>query len=197
MAGAGLAMAPLMPSARVLPGGPTRVLPWHCDRPRQGACRGSCGFPRLGSCRGSPSSGPHVILCIYDLHKDLHATTEVPPEPWFQCSWLGWNPWAQGWLALLVLGKLPQQGSCRGRGGRPGKGLARGSTSPSCSLVFLVLSLSQLSCASGSLRLPSSALLSVVAARGSDRPRTSKGVKRRAPTFVHRQCFSNQRHFTP
>src|SRR3990170_3869771 len=37
-----------------------------------------------------------------------------------------WNPWAQGWLAPLVLGKLPRQGSCRGRGGRPGKGLAGG-----------------------------------------------------------------------
>ena len=109
-----------------LAGGPARVLPWRCSRPRQGACWGSCGFPRLGSRRGSPSSGPHLISHVYDLDKDLHATTEVPPEPWFQCSWFGRNSWAQGWLALLVLGKLPWRGSRRGRGGRPGKGLARG-----------------------------------------------------------------------
>ena len=32
------------------------------------------------------SSGPHLILCVNDLHKDLHATMEVPPEPWFQCG---------------------------------------------------------------------------------------------------------------
>ena len=63
------------------PGKGLAVAHW---RPRQGSCRGSCGFPRLGSRRGSPSSGPHLILCIYDLDKDLHATTEVPPEPWFQ-----------------------------------------------------------------------------------------------------------------
>ena len=114
---AGLAVAPLMSSAR--------VLPWRCGRPRQGACRGSCGFPRLGSRRGSPSSSPHLISHVYDLDKDLHATTEAPPEPWFQCSWC-WNPRAQGWPALLASGKLPRQGSCRGRGGRPGKGLAEG-----------------------------------------------------------------------
>ena len=97
-----------------------------------------------------PSAGipPRVaVFCsssishVYDIDKDLHATTVVPPELWFQRSWLGRTPWAQGWLALLVLGKLPRQGSCRGRGGRPGKGLAGGSPSPSCSLVFLVYAL--------------------------------------------------------
>src|SRR3954464_9458559 len=65
--------------------------------------------------------------------------------------------------------------------------LPRESTSPSCSLAFLVLPLPWLSCALASLWLPSSALLSVAAAHGSDYPCTSKGVKRRAPTFVHRQ----------
>ena len=29
LAGTGLAVAPLTPSVRVLPGGPARVLPWH------------------------------------------------------------------------------------------------------------------------------------------------------------------------
>ena len=115
MAGAALAVAPLMPSAR--------VLPWLCSRPWQGACRGSCGCPRLGSHRGSPSSGPHLISYVYDLDEDLHATTEAPPEPWFQCSWWCWDPWAQGWLALLASGRLPRQGSCRGC---LGKALAEG-----------------------------------------------------------------------
>ena len=58
-----------------LAGGPARVLSWRCSRPRQGACRGSCGFPRLVSCRGSPSSAPHLNSYVYDLDEDLHATT--------------------------------------------------------------------------------------------------------------------------
>src|SRR3990170_1725918 len=53
-----------------------------CCCPRQGSCRGSCGSPRQGSCRGSLSFNPHLILNIPCLHKDLHATMEVPPEPW-------------------------------------------------------------------------------------------------------------------
>ena len=162
MVDADLAVAPLTPSARALPGA------------RQGSCRGtavvpgkafaggSCGSPRQGSRRGSPSSGPHLISYIYGLDKDLHATTEVPPEPWSQRSWLGWNPWAQGWLALLVLSKFPRQGSCRGRGGRPGKGLAWG-----VHLAPFALCVSGLGVASdrlvplASLRLLSPALLSV------------------------------------
>ena len=109
-----------------LAGGPAKILLWRCSRPRQGACRGSCGSPRQGSRQGSPSSGSHLISYLYGLDKDLHATIEVPPKPWFQCGWLSWNPWAQGWLALLASGELPRQGSCRGRGGCPGKGLAGG-----------------------------------------------------------------------
>jgi hypothetical protein len=61
--------------------GPARVFLCRRGHPWQGSCRGSCGSPRLGSRRGLSSSGPHLILCIYDLHKDLHATMEVPPEP--------------------------------------------------------------------------------------------------------------------
>src|SRR3990170_6349329 len=86
-----------------------------------------------------------------------------------------------------------RQASCPGKvlagaaEAAPARVLPGGSTSPSCSLCFwswccfgcLVLRLL--------LRLPSSALLRVAAARGSDCPCTSKGVKRRAPTFVHRQ----------
>ena len=65
--------------------------------------------------------------------------------------------------------------------------LPRESTSPSCPHVLLVLALPWLSRASASLRLPSFALLSVAVARSSDCPCTSKRVKRRSPTFVHRQ----------
>ena len=126
-------------------------------------------------------------LCVHDLDEDLHATTEAPPEPWFQCSWLA-SVGTHGLKGGLL---------CWHRASCPGKALAgvaeaasarilpRESTSPSCSPAFLVLALPWLSRASASLRLPSSALLSVAAARGSDCPCTSKGVKRRAPTFVH------------
>ena len=64
---------------------------------------------------------------------------------------------------LLVLSKLPRQGSCGGCGGCPGKGLAGGVYLALLLFVSLVLVLPCLSCASVSLRLPSSALLSVAA----------------------------------
>ena len=41
-------------------------------------------------------------------------------------SWWCLNPWAQGWLAPLVFGELPWQGSCRGIAVVPNKGLAGG-----------------------------------------------------------------------
>ena len=126
MAGCGPGSGPADALGKGLARGPARVLPWRCSRPRQGACRGSCGFPRLGYHRGSPSSGPHLISHVYDLEEDLHATTEAPPEPWFQCSWWCWDPWAQGWLAPLASGRLPRQGSCRDCGGCLGKDLAEG-----------------------------------------------------------------------
>ena len=69
----------------------------------------------------------------------------------------------------------------------PARALPRESTSPLCSFMLLVLALLCLPCALVSLRLPSSALLSVAVAHASECPCTSKGVKRRAPTFVHRQ----------
>ena len=120
--------------------GPVWVSLRHRDRPQQGSYWGSRGFPWQGSRQGSSSSGFHLILCVYDLYKDLHATTEVPPEPWFQCSCFGgiWNPWAQGCLTLLVFWQLtparllpgsrrsPRQGPCRGIVAVPEKGLAGG-----------------------------------------------------------------------
>ena len=89
-----------------------------------------------------------------------------------------WNPRAQGWLALLALGKLPRQSSCRGRGGRPGKGLVRGVHL--ARLLFYASALGValwLSCASVSLRLPSSALLSVAAGAALTARAQVKGSK--------------------
>ena len=167
MAGAGLAVALLMPSAR--------VLPWRCSCPRQVSCRGSCGFPRLGSRRGSPSSGPHLISHVYDLDEDRHATTEVPPEPWSQRS--RWRRFellgsrvarsaGAGQVApvrlLPGMRRPPQQGSCRGKLLRPSASLC---SSPWRCLIVLCW-------ASASLRLPSFVLLCVAATRGSDCPCT-------------------------
>jgi len=153
--GYGLAGAP----DRSLVGAPARVLLRHRSRPRQGSCRGSRGSLWQGSRRGSSSSGPYLILGAYDLDKDLHAITAVPPEPWFQCGcWWCWDPWAQGWRALLASGKLPRQGSCRGCKGCPGKGLAGGVHLALLLFVFLGLGVAlPVSC----LWLPSSALFSV------------------------------------
>ena len=44
--GAGLAVAPLSPLARVLLGGPARVLPWRAVVPGKGLAGGLVGFPR-------------------------------------------------------------------------------------------------------------------------------------------------------
>ena len=171
-----------------LAGGPARVLPWCSSRPRQDNCRGSCGFPRLGSRQGSPSSGPHLISHVHDLDEDLHATTEVPPAPWFQCSC--WQCFellgsrvarsagvGQAAPARLLLGprRPPRQGSCRGSPPRPFALLCFWSW---CCLGCLV---------------PSASLLCLAQCgrgRGSDCPCTSKGVKRSAPTFVHRHSIS-------
>src|SRR5215216_2836250 len=74
--------------------------------------------------------------------------------------------------ALLASGKLPRQGSCRGCGGRPGKGLAGG--------VHLALLLFMFLAWRCSGRLVPSLLLPRQAwpgAWGCDCPRTSKGVQ--------------------
>ena len=152
MADMGLGAAPQVSSARALLGA------------RQGSCcgtavvlgkdlaGGSRGFLWQGSLQGSSSSGSHLILCTYDLYKDLHATTEVPPEPWFQYG-VG-TPWGQGWCALLASGKLPRQGSCRGCRSHPCKSLARESTSPSCSLCVSGLGVALVVLCSGIPPLP-------------------------------------------
>ena len=54
----------------------------------------------------------------------------------------------------MVLGKLPRQGSCRGRGGRSGKGLAGGVHLALLLFVSLVLALLCPSCALGVPPLP-------------------------------------------
>ena len=79
--------------------------------------------------------------------------------------------------ASLVLGKLPRQGSCRGREGHPSKGLARGVHLAPLLFVFLILALPCSSCASVSLRLPSSALLSVAAGAALTARAQVKGSK--------------------
>ena len=79
LADVGLAVAPQVSSSRVLPG------------PRQGSCRGTAVVPGkdlaggLVDFLGTDLAKDRRLLffCIYDLHKDLHATMEVPLEPWF------------------------------------------------------------------------------------------------------------------
>ena len=44
LAGAGLSVAPLASSARALPGGPTRVLPWHVVVPGKDLAEGLVAF---------------------------------------------------------------------------------------------------------------------------------------------------------
>ena len=85
-----------------------------------------------------------------------------------------WNPWDQGWLALLVLGKLPWQSSCRGC---PATVFPGRSTSPLCSFMLLALASPCLSCASISFRLPSSSLLSVAAGAALTARPQVKGLK--------------------
>ena len=162
-------------------------MPWRRRLPRQASCRGSRGFPRLGSRRGSSSSGAHLILCVYDLDEDLHATTEVSPEPWFQCSWLvvlepaGSRVVCSAGVGQVAPARLlpgprrpPRQGSCQG-GGSPPRPLA--------------LCISGLGVASGRLVLSAPLLCPAQCGRGrgSSCPYTSRGVKRSGPTFVHRQ----------
>ena len=114
MAGAALAVALLAFSARVLPGGPARVLLRCAVVPGKDLAGGLVAF--LGK---DPAEGRRLLVLIlisyiYGLDKDLHATTEVPPEPWPNRSWLGWNLWLKGGSLCWCLGVLPRQGSCRG-----------------------------------------------------------------------------------
>ena len=81
--------------------------------PRQGTCRGSCGFPWLRSHQGSSSSNPHLISYVLCLHKDLHVTMELPPEP--GPMWLMVFETVGSRVAHSAgVGELPRQGACRG-----------------------------------------------------------------------------------
>ena len=84
--------------------------------------------------------------------------------------------------ALLVLGKLPRQGSCRGCGGRPGKGLAGGVHLTPLLFVFLAWR-----CSGRLVPLRPLPRQAWPGAWGCDCPRTSKGVQKGTSTFVHRQ----------
>ena len=187
MAGAGLAVALLMPSAWVLLGA------------RQGSCRGVGVVSGKGLAGGlvdflgqDPAEGRRLLVLIRSHMFMILTKICMPPQR--RLPSLGSN--VVGWVGACGLkgGLL-----CWHRASCPGKALAgaaeaasarilpRESTSPSCSPALLVLVLPWLSRVLASLRLPFSALLSMAMARGSDCPCTSKGVKRRAPTFVHRQ----------
>ena len=91
---------------------------------------------------------------------------------------------------MLVLEKLARQGSCRGCGGRPGRGLAGGVHLALLLFVFLVLALLDCLVASASLLYPAKC----GRRRDSDCPCTDKGVQGRAPTSVHRQEPSGLGH---
>ena len=67
-------------------------------------------------------SYPHLILNILCLHKDLHATTEVPPEPCLNA--FVWRLAGSRVAHSAGVGELPRQGACRGCRGCPCKGLA-------------------------------------------------------------------------
>ena len=139
-------------------------------------------FPRQGSCRGLLPSNPHLILDILCLHKDLHATMEVPPEPCpnvvdgvgdrgFEGGSLRWCGRAAPVRGLPGLLRLPQQGSCRGNLLRPSAlcGLGLG-----VALVILGfgLTLAHLPCSAWCDRW-----------RGSDCPCTGEGVQKTHPSF--------------
>ena len=59
MVDAGLAVAPLTPSARVLPGGPARVLPWHAVVPGKALAGGLVDL--LGK---DPAEGRRLLVLI-------------------------------------------------------------------------------------------------------------------------------------
>ena len=125
MTGAGLSAALPVRLARVLPGGPARILPGG----RQGSCRGVLASPaRVLSWRanfpgkglagglvgffGEDSCYPHLILSILCLHKDLHTTTEVPPEP---CpTHLSSIDGLKGGSLRLAWVSCPGKGPCQG-----------------------------------------------------------------------------------
>ena len=73
----GLVVALPVSLARALPGGPARVLPWRAVVPGKDLAGGLVAF--LG--KDLAEDRHLLILGVPCLHKDLHATMEVPPEP--------------------------------------------------------------------------------------------------------------------
>ena len=176
-----------------------RVLSGPCEHPRQESCQGNARYLGKEPCRGLGGIlGKGACDClVFWSSSSLVGSfvfTKICMSPWRCLLSLGSNMVdGVGTLGLKGGALCWRWASCPGKAlagaaeAAPARVLPGESTSPFCSPVFLVLALPWLSCALASLRLPSSALLSVAAARGSDCPCTSKGVKRRAPTFVHRQ----------
>ena len=164
---------------------PTRVLPGHRGRPRQGACRGSRGYPRQGSCRGYSSSGYlSSLVCSWSSQRSAchHGGASRALVPmWLRALELS----SSRVVALLALGKLPRQGSCRGCGGHPSKGLAGGVLLAPLLFVFPAWPWSGRHVPL--LPLPRQAW---PGAWGCDCPHISKGVQKGTPTFVHRHYFS-------
>ena len=124
-----------------------------------------------------------MILGVPCLHKDLHATMEVPPEPWpnVMLETVGSRVARSVGVGRAVparilpgLLRLPRQGSCGGNLLRPfalcGLGLG---------VAFIILgfglTLAHLPCSAWRDRR-----------RGSDCPCTGIGVQKRTPLFVHR-----------
>ena len=187
LAGAGLAvalpvhLARVLPGglARVLPGGPERALPWRTNFPGKDLAGGLVGFFGVDSCY------PHFILSILCIHKDQHTTTEVPPEP---CpTHLSGVGGLEGGSLRLVWASCPGKGLAGAAEAAPERVLAGETCYAYLIFVALVLVVALLSLWSRLLSgFPFLPCLCMPMAGCSDYPCTSKGVKRRAPTFVHR-----------
>ena len=131
LAGAVLAVALPGRLMMVLPGGPARVLPRCAGFPGKDLAGGSCGFLRWGRL----PSYPHLILIALCLHKDLHATTEVPPEPCPNAT--AQLQWAQRWLAQWVWTSCPGKDLAGAAGAALGKGPCQGNLHCPCNLCGL------------------------------------------------------------
>ena len=141
--GKGLAGALRAPSGRVLPG--------PRGRPRQESCRGLVGIFGRSFARASwassarslavaLSSGSYLGL-VGPLSSQRSACHHGGASRALVLMWLMVSELSGPRVATpLVLGKLPRQGSCRGREGRPGKGLAGGVHLALLLFMLLVLS---------------------------------------------------------
>ena len=153
---------------------------------RQGSCRGPgkglAAVPRSSPARilpgvswvsrSSSSSSSSSLVCFWSSQRSAchHGGASRALVPmWLRVSELSGSRVA----ALLALGKLPWQGSCRGCGGRPGKGLAEGVHLALLLFVFLAWRCSGCLVA----LLPSSAPLGVAAGAAPTARTQVKGYK--------------------